>query len=333
MAVFSFLKHPQGILATIMVLACALVNGWTDAPVAITTVVATKSLSIKKAAVMAGAFNLFGAIFFIFINQNVALTVFNIADLSNNHSCSLSLIISSLAAVNIWSVAAWFLGIPTSESHGILSALSGASFYIYKSFKGINIIAWYKVFIGMLLSIVIGFILGLILIKALAKKSISEHKIKRLHILSSAFLAFMHGAQDSQKFAGIFMLVVFNKQFVNKITVPIWSAVLIGLIISIGTSIGGERIINKTGTKMVELNTVTGLCSNLASSFAMLISSVLGLAVSTTHSSTASLLGTTIGAKKRVSTTDTLDLIIAWVLTLPICFFISYLICAICIAT
>ncbi len=333
MAVFSFLGNPQSVLATVMVLACALVNGWTDAPVAITTVVATKSLSIKKAAVMAGIFNLLGSIIFIFINQNVALTVFNIADFSENYSCSLSLIISSLAAVNIWAIVAWFFGIPTSESHGILAALSGASFYIHKSFNGINMQAWVKVFIGMFLSIVIGFILGLIFTKTFSKKQMSDYKIKSLQILSSAFLAFMHGAQDSQKFAGLFMLVLFNKQFSNAITLPFWSAVLIGLIISIGTSIGGGRIINKTGTKMVELNTISGLSANFSSSFAMLFSSILGLAVSTTHSSAASLLGSTIGAKKRVSKKDTLDLIIAWALTFPACFLISYLICAISLTT
>ncbi|MBQ7045840.1 MAG: inorganic phosphate transporter [Clostridia bacterium] len=333
MALFSF-SNPQSILAAVFVLSGAFVNGWTDAPVAITALVATKTMPIKKAALLAGVFNMLGAIAFIFINQNVALTVFNIANLGGS-SLLLSLLISSLAAVNIWSVAAWFFGLPTSESHGVLAALSGASFFLFKNFSGINFYGWLNVLAGMLISIAIGFLLSFLFTKIFLKtKNFLPKNIKRLKIVSSAFLAFMHGAQDSQKFAGLFMLVLFsNKYSANSITVPVWCAGLIGFIISIGTAIAGTRIINKTGTKMVELSDVSGLCSNLASAFAMFFSSLLGLSVSTTHCSSASLIGATVSAKKRVSIKDTLQLVFAWALTFPACFFISYLICAITLST
>lgn len=327
---------PQGFLALIMIITCAFVNGWTDAPTAITAVVATKALSVKKAAFMAGIFNLLGAIVFILINKKVALTVFGIADLGNNYSTLLSLLISSLASVSIWSVIAWFFGIPTSESHGILAAISGASFFLHKSFDGINLNGWISVFIGIIISITLGGALSLLFTKTLLKikRKICkiEHKLKRLEIFSSMLLAFMHGAQDSQKFAGLVMILILkNGNNDQNAYIPILSAVICGLIISIGTALSGSRIIKKTGTKMVELDYLSGLCSNLSSALAMLCSSFLGLAVSTTHSSTASLLGAATGTKKRVSKKDTLDIILAWILTFPACFFISYLICVICL--
>jgi PiT family inorganic phosphate transporter len=142
-------------------------------------------------------------------------------------------------------------------------------------------------------------------------------------------MAFMHGAQDGQKFMGVFMLGVFLSQGNSQVTnfdIPIWLMVMCSAVMAIGTSIGGYRIIKSVGMDMVKLEKFQGFSADFAGSICLLIASLTGLPVSTTHTKTTAIMG--VGAAKRISSVNwgiVGEMGLAWVLTFPGCGLIAYL--------
>ena len=148
-------------------------------------------------------------------------------------------------------------------------------------------------------------------------------------IVGAACTAFMHGAQDGQKFMGVFMLGIFlanGQSNVTEFTIPVWLMVLCSLVMAFGTSIGGYRIIKSVGMGMVKLEKYQGFCADIAASSALLLSSVSGIPVSTTHTKTTAIMG--VGASKRLSSVNwgtVKEMVYAWILTFPGCGLIGYI--------
>jgi PiT family inorganic phosphate transporter len=158
-------------------------------------------------------------------------------------------------------------------------------------------------------------------------------------MIASGMMAFLHGAQDGQKFMGIFLLGIYyygvtepdsifsvTRAADGSFPVPPWLIVACSLVMGIGTSVGGYRIIKAVGMDMVKLQKYQGFASDLAASFCLLLSTLTGVPVSTTHTKTTAIMG--VGASKRLSAvnwTVARDMILAWVLTFPGCGLISYL--------
>lgn len=211
---------PLGII-TILILGVILVNGWTDAPNAIATCVSTRSIRPKRAILMAAIFNFLGVFVMTIISSTVAETLYNIANFGNNSSNALIALCAGLVAIVSWAVLAWYFGIPTSESHALIAGVSGAAIAIQRGISGINLEGWKKVIYGLILSAVFGFIFGYLITKLIEKicKNFDRRKtlpvFKKLQVFSGGAMAFMHGAQDGQKFIGIFLLGV---QLANGIT-------------------------------------------------------------------------------------------------------------------
>ncbi len=142
-------------------------------------------------------------------------------------------------------------------------------------------------------------------------------------------MAFMHGAQDGQKFMGVFMLGMFLAEGQGNVTqfqIPIWLMVLCSLVMALGTSIGGYRIIKSVGMDMVKLEKYQGFSADLAAVVCLLLASIFGLPVSTTHTKTTAIMG--VGAAKRLSSVNwkvVRDMVSAWVLTFPGCGVIGFL--------
>ena len=142
-------------------------------------------------------------------------------------------------------------------------------------------------------------------------------------------MAFMHGAQDGQKFIGVFLLGIFLANgFTNvtEFTIPIWLMVLCSLIISMGVSIGGYKIIKKVGMGMVKMEKYQGFAADTAGAFCLLISSLFGIPVSTTHTKTTAIMG--VGAAKRMSSVNwgtVKEMMLAWILTFPGCGILGYI--------
>ena len=137
--------NPILLITTILTLAVIMVNGWTDAPNAIATCVSTRSISARSAIVMAAIFNFLGVFVMTMINSNVAQTIYNMVDFGGNSKDALVALCASLFAIVTWATAAWWFGIPASESHALIAGISGAAVAFHNGLSRINGSEWVNV--------------------------------------------------------------------------------------------------------------------------------------------------------------------------------------------
>ena len=326
---------PMLMVSTVLTLGVILVNGWTDAPNAIATCVSTRAISARKAIVMAAVFNFLGVLVMTAVNASVAMTIYNMVDFGGNAHISLVALCAAMAAIVIWATAAWYFGIPTSESHALIAGISGAAVAIQNSFSGINGAEWMKVIYGILLSTVLGFAIGFAVSKLtlLCARHCNRVRANRFfsgaQVAGGAAMAFMHGAQDGQKFMAIFLLgAAFSggHSDISSFTVPVWLMILCSAVMGLGTSIGGYRIIKSVGMDMVKLKPYQGFSADLAATLCLLFSSLAGIPVSTTHTKTTAIMG--VGAARRMSNVNwkiAKELVLTWVFTFPGCGLLGFI--------
>lgn len=328
-------SNPALLITVLLTLGVIMVNGWTDAPNAIATCVSTRSMGARSAVLMAAVFNFLGVLTMTFINATVAETIYNMVDFGGDSHYALIALCAAMVAIVAWATIAWVFGIPTSESHALIAGISGAAIALQGGFSGINGNEWIKVIYGLVLSTVLGFGMGWLCARLTGAicQGISRKKtngfFRGAQICGGAAMAFMHGAQDGQKFMGVFMLGVFlanGQANVTEFQIPIWLMILCSLVMALGTSIGGYRIIKAVGMDMVKLEKYQGFSADVAGSACLLISSLTGIPVSTTHTKTTAIMG--VGAAKRMSAVKwgvVKDMVWAWVLTFPGCGLVGFL--------
>jgi PiT family inorganic phosphate transporter len=278
---------------------------------------------------MAAIFNFLGVLVMTVFNSAVAKTLYNMVDFGNNASSALVALCAALVAIVVWATAAWWFGIPTSESHALIAGISGAAIAISGGLSGINGAEWIKVIFGLVLSTFLGFGLGWIMVKLveLICRPLNRKKttsfFQGAQIFGGAAMAFMHGAQDGQKFMGVFMLGIFlanGQGNVTSFVIPIWVMILCSAVMALGTSIGGYRIIKAVGMDMVKLEKYQGFAADLVGAICLLIASLTSLPVSTTHTKTTAIMG--VGAAERLSSVNwgiVKEMVLTWVLTFPGC--------------
>lgn len=309
-----------------LILWAEFVNGWTDAPNAIATVVTTRVLTPKKAVVLATLLNIIGA----FSGTAVAATIGK--DIVKPDVINLETIAAAMIAIIFWSTLAAKYGLPTSESHALISGLAGAAFAV-GGIDALVWVGWKKVIIGLLFSTFLGFFLAysIFLIIAWIGKDVGISKIRRrfgrLQIFSAAFMAYGHGSNDGQKFIGAFSLALLLAGVTHEFTVPIWVILLCATIMGIGTSVGGWRIIKTMGVKLTKLEPQHGFAAETAAATAIELASRFGIPLSTTHTINTSIMG--VGSAQRLSGVRwsvASSIVTAWVLTFPVCGFIAWVI-------
>ena len=278
--------NPALAIAVLLTSGVILVNGWTDAPNAIATCVSTRSISPRAAIIMAAIFNFLGVFVMTMVNASVAATVYNMVDFGGNPHDALVALCAALFAIVLWATAAWWFGIPTSESHALIAGISGAAIALHGGLEGINGGEWMKVIYGLGLSTAMGFGIGWLTVKGVEMifRSIDRRKTLRFfqnaQVAGGAAMAFMHGAQDGQKFMGVFMLGVFlanGQGNVTNFTIPIWLMIFCSLVMGLGTSIGGYRIIKSVGMDMVKLEQYQGFSADLAAAACLLVATTTSL--------------------------------------------------------
>jgi len=296
----------------LLLAAVVLVNGWTDAPNAIATPVASGVLSFPAAAALAAACNLLGVVATLRLNDSVARTLFAIADFG---PYALPALAAALVGAVAWAVLAWRFGIPTSESHALVAGLVGAALGL--GLETLRLGPLLRVALGLVLSLGLGWLFGRIFAAFLPKKR--EKLYAAGQILGSGLTAFLHGAQDGQKFLGVLALVLAlgSKTF----TLPPFSPLFCALLMAFGTLLGGRRIIDTVGRKMVRLDFRSGFAADLGSAVSLGICTFAGLPVSTTHAKAAAILGSGASPDGRVAGA----LGAAWLLTFPGCGFLAFL--------
>ena len=328
--------NPAIFFTTFLVLAVVFVNGWTDAPNAIATAVSTRSIAPQKAIYMATLFNFLGVFIMTAINANVAETIYNMVDFNGNTHEAMIALASAQLSIVIWSTAAWYFGIPTSESHALIAGLSGSAIALHGGLAGINGAEWMKNIYGLFLSTVLGFVMGYAVVKVIKRllagsdRRQSKNFFKNGQIISAASMAFMHGAQDGQKFMGVFMLafsLAAGTGGGGHFVIPAWLMILISLAIGFGTSLGGLRIIKSVGMNMVKLETYEGFAADVGAVVSLFVASLVGFPVSTTHTKTTAIMG--VGASKHIKNVNwsvVSDMGLAWILTFPGCGIIGFVV-------
>jgi len=329
------IANPALLVTVILTMGVILVNGWTDAPNAIATCVSTRAITAKKAIIMATIFNFIGVFVMTMFNATVAQTIYKMVDFRGDSKDALIALCAALFAIVLWATAAWALGIPTSESHALIAGVSGAAIALQGGFSGINGSEWMKVIYGLVISTLMGLGFGFVIVRSIERlcKRMDKRRtipfFKNAQIAGGAAMAFMHGAQDGQKFMGVFMLGIFlanGQSNVTNFAIPVWLMILCSAVMAFGTSIGGYRIIKTVGMDMVKLKTYQGFAADLAGAMCLLVSSVFGIPVSTTHTKTTAIMG--VGASRRLSSVNwsiVKEMAAAWILTFPGCGIVGYI--------
>lgn len=335
-------QYPALIITSLLTLAVIFVNGWTDAPNAIATCVSTRAIKPKPAIYMAAVFNFIGLFIMTLISSKVAETIYNIVDFGSDTNQALIALCAAMVAIVLWASLASVFGIPTSESHALIAGLTGAAIAMHGNLSGVSANEWKKVIYGLFASTILGFLIGYAMVKLVETicRNMDRRKTNRFfghaEIFSGASMAFMHGAQDGQKFIGVFLLGMFlvqGKTSVGSIPTPLWLMLICALVMGIGTSIGGMKIIKSVGMDMVKLENYQGFCADMAAALCIFISSLTGIPVSTTHVKTSAIMG--VGASKSIKRVNWLvvkDMVMTWILTFPGCGLVGYIVTKIFIA-
>ncbi len=311
-------------LTLISVLIAEFVNGWTDAPNAITTVISTKVLTPRQAVFMAVSFNILGTLSGTAVAYTIGKGIIDVTIVTPQ------IILIAMFSLITWSSVAAKYGIPTSESHALVAGLTGAVFYTAGP-QALLASGWIKIGYGLLASTILGFGLGwffmriVIFLSPLFNVRSSQAVYGRLQIFSSIFTAYNHGMNDGQKFIGIFCMTLVVGGVLQKFSVPIWVILLCSLTMGIGTSIGGWKIIKKVGIEMVSLKPPQGFAAELGASTTILTASLFGIPLSTTHTINTSIMGSA-GARslKNVKWGIARSIILVWILTFPGCAILAY---------
>lgn len=328
-------ENPIFLVTVVLTLGVIFVNGWTDAPNAIATCVSTRSISPRAAILMAAFFNFLGVLFMSIIGAKVTATIMKMVNFNGDNNEAIVALCASLLAIVIWATAAWYFGIPTSESHALIAGISGAAIALQGSFSGINGGEWVKVFYGLIVSTFLGFFGGWLTVKItiLLCKRFDRRKTNRFfknaQIFGGASMAFMHGAQDGLKFMGVMMLgmlLVKGEGTTYSGIPPMWLMVLCSAVMAIGTSVGGYKIIKAVGMDMVKLEKYQGFSADMSASLVLLVCTLVGYPVSTTHTKTTAIMG--VGASKRISAVNwgvVKEMVFTWIFTFPGCGLLGYL--------
>lgn len=312
------------ILALTTVLMAEFVNGWTDAPNVIATVISSGVMSPRAAILMAVVMNTVGAMSGTAVAATVGKGIVDPAALT------LPSITSAMISIIAWGTFAARAGLPVSKSHALLAGLAGAAF-AGGGLQALQWAGWEKVIIGMVLSIVLGgvaaFIIGLavVFLAGGSKPARSKSLFDRLTLVTACFLAFNHGLNDGQKFMGVFATTLLTGGAMATFEIPFWVILICALTMAAGTSAGGWRIIRTIGSRMTRLQSWQAFAAQAAAGFTIFGASAFGIPLSTTHTITSGIVGA--AASRRTSDvrwTVLKRIVLAWLITFPVCFAAAY---------
>jgi PiT family inorganic phosphate transporter len=306
------------VIVVLLAVAFDYVNGFHDTANAIATSVATRALAPRYAILMAAAFNFIGA----FAGTAVAKTIGN--GLVDETTTTQVVIAAALIGAIIWNLITWQRGLPSSSSHALIGGLLGATLVAAGAgaLKMDGIVS--KVLIPMLTSPLLGFAIAFALMVALywifrsARRKPMAVRFRRLQIFSAAFMAFAHGSNDAQKTMGVITLALFTAGVIPDFTVPTWVIIVSATALSLGTAVGGWRIMHTMGQRVAKLEPVHGFAAETTSATILLGTAHLGMPVSTTQVITGAIMG--VGSSqglRHVRWGVARRILIAWILTIP----------------
>lgn len=302
------------------------INGFHDAANSIATIVSTKVLSPLQAVIWAAFFNFVAFFIAKYIIQDfgiantVSKTVFE-------QYITLPVILAGIVAAIIWNLATWWSGIPSSSSHTLIGGFAGAAI-MHSGFASIQSAVIIKIASFIVLAPLIGMVASSLLTMLIFYicKNTNPHKanlwFKKLQLVSSGLFSIGHGLNDSQKVMGIIGAAMIAAHYPGIATIkdlPIWVPFSCFTVISLGTMSGGWKIVKTMGSRITKVTPLEGVAAETAGAFTLFLTEILKIPVSTTHTITGAIIG--VGAVKRLSAVRwgvTKNLLIAWLLTIPV---------------
>lgn len=319
----------------VLVVGSIFVNGSTDAANAIAEPVGTRSITVRNAIIMSVICNFVGLVGMSLISTAVADTMSGMVDFGGDTRAALIALAAATVGIVAWGVGAWIFGIPTSESHALIAGLTGAAIAVHGGLDGVNMGEWVKVIYGLVLSTVLGFAAGWVISRVIplackdADRRSANDFFGRMQVYGAAGVALMHGAQDGQKFMSTACMAIALAQGLKVSDMggfPLWIQVVCAAAMAIGTAVGGKKIIKTVGMNMVKLDKYQGFAASMSATASLLLATLTGLPVSTTHTKTAAIMGA--GAAKDVRAVNwavAKDMVLTWVFTFPGCGLIGFL--------
>lgn len=314
------------ILLVVLALLFDFMNGFHDAANAIATVVSTGVLKPSQAVAMAALFNVLA--FFVF-NLSVAKTIGK--GTIDPHIIDHYVIFGALVGAIFWNLVTWYFGIPSSSSHALIGGLIGAA--VAKEGTGALIAAGlYKIILFIVLSPLLGFILGSLMMLIVSWIFVKSTPMKvdkwfrRLQLISASVFSLGHGGNDAQKTMGIIwmLLIAAGYSSASDAAPPTWVVYSCYAAIGAGTLFGGWRIVKTMGQKITKLKPVGGFCAETGGAATLIMATVFGIPVSTTHTITGAIVG--VGSSQKMSAVRwgvAGNIVWAWILTIPASAFVA----------
>jgi inorganic phosphate transporter, PiT family len=315
------------LLLVIIVVSAALafdfINGFHDAANSIATVVSTRVLTPGQAVVWAAFFNF--AAFAVF-KLNVASTIGK--GIIDPGIVDMPVIIGALGGAIVWNLLTWWWGLPSSSSHALVGGMIGAG--VAKA--GFGILAWSKISVIALfivISPVIGFVGAAVMMTGSswllrrANPGKVDRVYRRLQLLSAAAFSLNHGGNDAQKTVGIIVVLLFSQGYLGDHfpaahEIPTWIVMACYLAMGVGTMSGGWRIVKTMGMRLTKLRPYGGFCAETGGTVGILLATLLGIPVSTTHTITGGIVGAgSILNRGKVRWGVAGRIVWAWIFTIP----------------
>jgi len=304
--------------AIIVALIFDFVNGFNDSANSVATVIGTRVLKPLHAVALSAAANFVGP--FVF---GVAVATTIAKGIVSPDEITVYMIIGGLAGAIAWSSLCTYFGLPISNSHSLIGGIMGAGI-IGLGFEQLVYGGLTKVFAGIIIAPIGGIVFGMVLvgiiIAVFAKRrpAVVNRTFGRLSIISSAWLALTHGANDGQKTMGIIVLILFSADLISEIHMPLWVILAAASAMGLGTFFGGYKVIKTLGLKITRLKPYQGFAAQTGGGVMLAIFAILGIPASTTHAITGSVMGA--GAARRIRAVRwkvSRQIIFSWVITIP----------------
>lgn len=315
----------------VVLIALALIfdflNGLHDSSNIVATVISSRALNPRLTLYVAALSHLAGPFLF---GVAVATTIGH--ELLVENSLSITVILAALVSAVAWNLITWYFGIPSSSSHALLGGLLGSAVIQFGGFAVIQIGGLIKIIAALLLSPVVGLIIGFLVMRialiSLRKASPKVNPwLRRLQVVTLIALGLSHGTNDAQKTMGIIALGLLLAGDISQFHIPLWVIAVSALAIALGTSFGGWRLIRTLGGKMYRIRPIHGFSSQIAGATVILGAALLGGPVSTTQVMSSSIMG--VGAAERINKVRWPvlgEMITAWLLTIPLTAILSAII-------
>ena len=315
------------VIVVLTALAFDFTNGFHDTGNAMATSIATGALKPKTAVALSASLNLVGAFLSVEVARSVGSGIVNLdrIDVASDGPALMLIVFTGLVGGILWNVLTWLLGLPSSSSHALFGGLIGSAL-VAIGFDGVQ---WMgvlsKIIVPAVLSPVIAAIVsatGTWLVYRIAAPVADERKhsgFRKGQVATASLMSLAHGTNDAQKTMGvIFLALVASGSLNSDDAIPLWVKAACALAIALGTYLGGWRIIRTLGKGIVEVDTPQGVAADGASAAIILTSSHFGMALSTTHVASGSILGSGLGRKgAEVRWSVAGRMVVAWLITLP----------------